>query len=115
MLSEIQPPRIGPATGAMSVVIDHMESAIGAFALGNLASSRVCESGIIGPATAPCNTRAASRKGNVGASPHSHEASTNSTMDVMNRRTWPKRCVSQPVSGTEIALATANDVITHVP
>ncbi len=33
----------------------------------------------------------------------------------MNRRTWPKRCVSQPVSGTEIALATANDVMTHVP
>ena len=33
----------------------------------------------------------------------------------MNRRTWPKRWVSQPVSGTEIALATANDVITHVP
>src|SRR4029453_12309294 len=33
----------------------------------------------------------------------------------VNRRTWPKRCVSQPVSGTAIALATANDVMTHVP
>jgi hypothetical protein len=34
MLSEIQPPRIGPATGAISVVIDHSASAIGAFARG---------------------------------------------------------------------------------
>ena len=33
----------------------------------------------------------------------------------MNRRTWPKRCVSQPVSGTEIALATANEVMIQVP
>ena len=34
---------------------------------------------------------------------------------AVNSRTWPKRCVSQPVSGTEIALATANEVMTQVP
>ena len=50
-----------------------------------------------------------------GARPHSHDAITNSSTDATNRRTWPKRCVSQPVSGTEIALATANDVMTQVP
>src|SRR5437016_14132691 len=50
-----------------------------------------------------------------GASPHSHDAMTNSSTLAVNRRTGPNRCVSQPVSGTEIALATANDVITHVP
>ncbi len=33
----------------------------------------------------------------------------------MNSRTCPKRRVSQPVSGTEMALATANEVITQVP
>ena len=33
----------------------------------------------------------------------------------MNRRTWPKRCDSQPVSGTAIALATPKLVITQVP
>ncbi len=33
----------------------------------------------------------------------------------MNRRTAPKRCVSQPVSGTEIALATPKLVMTQVP
>src|SRR5436853_7816955 len=51
----------------------------------------------------------------LGARPHSHDATTNSSTLAVNRRTWPKRCVSQPVSGTEIALATANDVITQVP
>src|SRR5258706_14005250 len=51
----------------------------------------------------------------LGASPHSHDAITNSSTLAVNRRTWPKRCVSQPVSGTEIAFATANDVITQVP
>src|SRR5438552_14114203 len=50
-----------------------------------------------------------------GASPHSHDMTTNSSTLPVNRRTWPKRCVSQPVSGTEMALATANDVMTHVP
>src|SRR4029079_2012000 len=39
----------------------------------------------------------------------------NSSTLPVNRRTAPKRCVSQPVKGTEIAFATANDVITQVP
>ncbi len=34
---------------------------------------------------------------------------------AMNRRTCPKRCVSQPVSGTAMALATAKLVMTQVP
>ena len=33
-LSEIQPPSSGPATGATSVVIDHIASAVPAFARG---------------------------------------------------------------------------------
>src|SRR3954468_8077944 len=49
------------------------------------------------------------------ASPHMNEASTKSAVVARNRRTWPKRCVSQPVSGTEMALATANEVMIHVP
>lgn len=47
--------------------------------------------------------------------PHSQDEITNNSIDEMNRRTWPKRSVSHPVSGTEIALATANDVMTQVP
>src|SRR5258706_16199054 len=49
------------------------------------------------------------------ASPQRNEAATNSAVVARNSRTWPKRCVSQPVSGTEIALATAKDVMTQVP
>ena len=69
----------------------------------------------MGPATKPCRTRNTISIVMFGARPHSHEASTNSKTLVMNRRTWPKRCVSQPVSGTAIALATPNDVMTQVP
>ncbi|KOF55191.1 hypothetical protein AD428_02165 [Achromobacter sp. DMS1] len=36
-------------------------------------------------------------------------------MDIRNSRTCPKRCVSQPVSGTVMALATAKEVMTQVP
>src|SRR6476620_5604705 len=50
-----------------------------------------------------------------GARPHSHDAITNSRMLPTKSLTGPKRWVSQPVSGTEIALATANEVMTQVP
>ena len=50
-----------------------------------------------------------------GARPHNHDAITNRITLAVNSRTCPKRWVSQPVSGTEIAFATANDVMTQVP
>ena len=53
--------------------------------------------------------------GRFGAIPHNHDANTNSRIDVTNRRTWPKRCVSQPVNGIDTAFAAAKIVITHVP
>src|ERR1051325_3886846 len=49
-----------------------------------------------------------------GESPHRIEATTNSTTESVNRRTAPKRVASQPVSGIEIALATAKEVIIQV-
>src|SRR5207302_6662206 len=49
------------------------------------------------------------------ASPQRSDATTNSAVVARNRRTWPKRSVSQPVSGTEIAFATANEVMIQVP
>src|SRR5213593_1746574 len=51
----------------------------------------------------------------VGAKPHSQDVSTNSSTLAVNRRTAPMRCASQPVSGTEMALATPKLVITQVP
>ena len=50
-----------------------------------------------------------------GANPHSQDASVNKSTLKVNKRTCPKRCDSQPVSGTAIALATPKLVTTHVP
>ena len=50
-----------------------------------------------------------------GANPHSQEVSTKSRTLRVNKRTAPKRWVSHPVSGTEMALATPKLVITQVP
>src|SRR6476469_7414408 len=63
----------------------------------------------------PCITRNAIRRSSDGARPHRNDAITNSSTDTVNSLTCPYRWVSQPVSGSEIALATPNDVITHVP
>src|SRR5690606_9546391 len=65
--------------------------------------------------TAPCSTRKATRASSVGEKPHSHEDSTKSRVEIRNSRTCPKRWVSQPVNGTVMALATANEVMTQVP
>ena len=71
--------------------------------------------GIIGPEKAPCNTRNAINDGKLQAIPHSSEASVKSVTDATKVRTTPKRCMSHPVRGTDTPLATANEVITHVP
>ena len=52
--------------------------------------------------------------GNDVASPHIQDEITNSRTDATNSRTAPKRCDSQPVSGTAIAVETANEVMTQV-
>ncbi len=71
--------------------------------------------GIIGPDTAPCRTRKAIRDGRLQASPQSSDATVNKATDTTKVRTTPKRCMSQPVSGTDTPLATAKEVMTHVP
>jgi len=48
------------------------------------------------------------------AMPHRNEASENSMVAHTNRRTSPKRRVRKPVSGSAMALLTANEVITQV-
>ena len=50
-----------------------------------------------------------------GAHPHATDVMMKSTIDARNNFTWPYRCVSQPVRGKEIALATPKDVMTQVP
>ena len=50
----------------------------------------------------------------LNASPQSSEAIVNSSVEATNRRTSPKRRVSQPVKGKAMAVLTANAVITQV-
>src|SRR5581483_8984186 len=69
----------------------------------------------MGPATAPCMTRNRINSPIVGARAHRKEDRTNKPTAQMNSLTCPKRRVSQPVRGKEIAFATPNEVITHVP
>src|SRR5574338_1296728 len=76
--------------------------------------SRLCVIGYIGPATAPCSARNTSSMPMLCDTPHMNEESTNSSVHAVNRRTSPKRRVRKPVSGSEIAMLTANEVITHV-
>ena len=100
--------------GATSVVIDQMPSAVARFSGGNTEIRRAWLPGIIGPETAPCSTRNAISEGRLHAMPHRKEASVNSASEVQKVRTTPKRRISQPVSGTEMPLATAKAVTIQV-
>src|SRR5271156_3036973 len=109
------PPSRGPAMGAINVVIDQRARAEWRLAGPNTLINSAWLPGIIGPDTAPCSTRNAISDGRLQARPQSSEATVNSTTDTTKVRTTPKRCMSQPVSGTDTPLATANEVITQVP
>src|SRR5258708_6353071 len=69
MLSVIQPPSTGPTTGATSVVIAHIASAVPALAGGELASSRDRHRGIICPPTAARRTPNRTSHRSAGAEP----------------------------------------------
>jgi hypothetical protein len=73
--------------GPVTTIIENSDSASDDFAFGHELSRSACDMGISGPATAPCNTRASSRIGKVGAIPHSHDANTNNRIEPTNRRT----------------------------
>src|SRR5690606_15805454 len=70
--------------------------------------------GYIGPATKPWIARAMTRKPMLLASPHSSDAAENSSVAHTNSWRSPKRLARKPVSGSAIALLTANEVITQV-
>src|ERR1700722_12221139 len=105
---------MGPQTGATSVVIDQMPSAVVRFSGGKIEISNACEPGIMGPETAPWITRKTTSEDRLQAVPHRNEATVNRTTDSTKVRTIPYRPISQPVSGTDIPFDTAKDVITQV-
>src|SRR4051812_8955706 len=106
---------MGPNTGAASVVIDQIASAVPRLLAGKIAISSDCDPGIMGPETAPCRIRNTTRDGRLQEMPHKNEATVNSRTDRTNVLTTPNRCMIQPVTGSEMPFDTANDVITQVP
>src|SRR5678816_4509991 len=109
------PPRIGPMIGATSVVIDQIASAAPLRCGGKIVSSSACEPGTIGPETRPCRMRKTTSEDRLHDTPHSSDAIVNISTEATNTLTTPKRCMSQPVNGTEMPFATANEVMTQVP
>src|SRR3984885_15498744 len=101
--------------GAINVVSDHRARAEWRLAGPNTLIRSAWLPGIMGPDTAPCSTRNAIKDGRLQANPQSKEAIVNSAIEMTKVRTTPRRCMSHPVSGTVTPLATANEVITHVP
>jgi hypothetical protein len=80
-----------------------------------MAISSACDPGIIGPDTAPCSTRNRTSEPRLQEIPHSNEASVNSRTEMTKVRTTPKRCIMKALTGTEMPLDAAKDVMTQVP
>src|SRR5260370_41305202 len=99
--------------GATNVVSDQIASAALRLAGPKTLMSSAWLPGIMGPDTAPCSTRKAIRDGKLQASPQSREAIVKSATDTTKARTRPKRCESQPVSGTDTPRAAADEEGSH--
>src|ERR1700761_7158563 len=97
--------------GATNVVIDQIASAVPFFCSGKSDNNSACDPGIIGPETPPCSTRKSNRTGRLQAIPQRNDARVNNRIDTTNVRTTPKRCINQPVNGTETPFATAKEVM----
>ena len=106
-LSLIVPPRMGPTIGAMIVVIAATDIATPALSRGKMRNNSVCESGISGPPHRPCAIRQAISRSSVRDNPHKAEKKVKPNRQTTKDRIVPKRAASQPVSGTQIASATA--------
>ena len=105
-LSVIQPPSIGPMTGARMVVEDHIDRAMLRRSGGLCPSISACDSGTMKPPAAPCMMRNATRLVRLQAKPLNSDMSANISVANTIMRTWPKRPATHPVSGTVIACAT---------
>src|SRR5471030_399789 len=89
MLSEIQPPRIGPQIGATRVVIDQIARAKPRRAGAKIEISSACEPGIIGPDTAPWRIRKSSKDGRSQATPHRKDAAVKAATEKAKVFTTP--------------------------
>ncbi len=100
--------------GANMTPMPQMAIAMPLWRAGNVSIIVDCESGTSGPPASPCRNRAITMTARLGAAPTAAEVTVNAAVARMKRRLRPSRSVSQPVMGRLIALATRNDVSTHV-
>ena len=111
----IQPPSSGPAIGATTVTMARSAMAMPRLEGANREISSVWVMGYMGPATAPCRARKKISSVMLVEMPHRNEASENSIVAQTKSRTSPNRRLRKPVSGSAMALETANEVMTQVP
>src|ERR1039458_3935443 len=95
--------------------MDQMASAMARLAGPKVLSSSAWPPGIMGPETAPCSTRKTISEGRLQDRPHINEVAVKARTDNTNVRTTPKRCMSQPVRGTDTQFDNAHEVMTQVP
>ena len=100
--------------GANMMPMPQMAMAIPRWRAGNVSIIVACDSGTSGPPARPCRKRANTMAARLGAAPAAADVSVNATVARMNSRLRPSRSLSQPVMGRLMALATRNEVSTHV-
>ena len=93
-----------PSTGATTIVID--QSASARREAGKMSIRRLCESGINGPAAAPCRMRQAMSMPSESERPHKSDARTKSAVQKETSLVAPTVIASHPEVGMITALAT---------
>ena len=78
----IQPPRVGPITGAAIIPIPKVVMASVCSSTGNVSRRIACDNGIIAAPAAPWSMRNKTIWPMLCARPHSAEAVTNSTTEI---------------------------------
>jgi len=73
ILSDIQPPRVGPTTGATTTATPNTAKAWPRFAGGNASARIDCATGTMPPPPRPCRMRNSKSASRLGANPHSTE------------------------------------------
>src|SRR5215510_11628384 len=76
-LSEIQPPSVGPTTGATTTATPNSAKACGRFAGGKVSARIDCATGTMPPPAKPCRTRNSSKDCRLGAIPQRTELREN--------------------------------------
>ena len=79
----IQPPSVGPITGATTTPMPYTAMAMPCFSRGKLSTRIACEIGCSAPPPTPCSTRKKISEPSVGARPHKAELTVKIATQIM--------------------------------